>query len=133
MNIDEIQFADAYEMPLLHPTARTPLRTQTGEAMYIRVLRADAPPLRALQARWRNELLRQPGTRLTAEQLDARVTEQLVAATVGWLIEGAAGPIPYSPEAVRRLYADPAKAWIVEQVDRAMGAKELYLGEPSMA
>lgn len=131
MNVDSIIFSDSYRMPLKHPVSGAVIETTDGRPMWIDVLRSDAPAIKALQARYRNEALRNPGARVTAEQIDERVTEQLVAGTVGWLLEGSAGLIEYSQAAARALYRDPTKGWIAEQVDRAMHAREEYLvGEP---
>ena len=48
--------------------------------------------------------------------------EQLVACTLGW--SGAS--LPYSRDAARRLYADPKRRWLRDQVGAALQERELF-------
>ncbi|MFD2112569.1 hypothetical protein [Thiorhodococcus fuscus] len=133
MNIDDIVFAQSYDMPIRHPTTDEPLVMADGSPMFVRVLSSDAEPVKALQTRYRNEALRNPGKRLTAEKIERRSIDQLVAGTVGWAIEGQGGPIPFSPEAAREIYSDPKKLWLRNQVTAAIYDDSNFLGESKAA
>lgn len=49
-------------------------------------------------------------------------TEMLVACTVGWV--GAA--VPFSKEAARKVYSDPKRRWLRDQVLAALNERELF-------
>lgn len=52
-----------------------------------------------------------------ADQLD-----ELVASTLGWV--GSA--VPYSADAARKLYSDPKRRWLCDQVQAALDERELF-------
>ena len=52
-----------------------------------------------------------------ADQLD-----ELVASTLGWT--GSA--VPYSAESARKLYSDPKRRWLCDQVQAALDERELF-------
>jgi hypothetical protein len=56
------------------------------------------------------------------EDDEADEIEELVACTLGWT--GAAEA--YSPEAARKLYADPKRRWLRDQVRSALDDRELF-------
>lgn len=57
-----------------------------------------------------------------------RENEMLVAATLGWsgLMAGGS-PLEYSPAAAAKLYADPKRGWLREQVLAAMSARDNFI------
>lgn len=65
-------------------------------------------------------------------------TEMMVAATLGW--HGPEGgpvlfggvPLPFSPEAARKLYSDPDRRWLRDQVLNALERRRLFIqGSPA--
>lgn len=56
------------------------------------------------------------------EEDDAEELDMLVACTLGW--SGAS--VPYSPAEARRLYADPKRRWLRDQVAAALQERELF-------
>lgn len=56
------------------------------------------------------------------EDDEADDLDELVASTIGW--SGAA--VPYSPEAARKLYSDPKRRWLRNQVKAALDDMELF-------
>jgi len=131
MNIDSIVFSDHYDMPLRHPATDEPLTMSDGRAMFVRVRSDDSPAFKSKQAQYRNETLRNPSKKMTAEKEDARMTELLVTATVDWLIESGGGPLAYSADAARKLYQE--KSWIRDQVVVAVFNDTNFLGESKAA
>ena len=56
------------------------------------------------------------------EDDEADELEQLVACTLGW----AGASLPYSREAARKLYSDPKRRWLRDQVSAALQERELF-------
>ncbi|MCK7461126.1 MAG: hypothetical protein MZU84_03215 [Sphingobacterium sp.] len=131
MNIDSIVFSDSYDMPLKHPTTDEPLTMADGSPMFIRVVSSESPQFKALQARYRNEALRNPNKKMTAEKEQARMTEMLVACTIDWRVEGAKGSLKFSPDEARKLYAE--RPWVRNQVVAAVFDDGNFLGESKAA
>lgn len=129
MNIDAIVMKEFVDVQLKHPVTDEPLLTSDGKPMWIRVCGSDSNHFRSVQARFRNEVLRNPNKKMTAEKEFARMTEILVACTFDWCIEGANGLIPFSADEARKLYTE--KVWIRNQVINAIFDDTLYysLGE----
>lgn len=59
-----------------------------------------------------------------AEELE---TDLLVAATIGWsgLVSGGQ-PVPFSKEAAAKLYTDPRRRWLRQQIKDALDDRELF-------
>ena len=127
MNIDSIVFIDSYQMPLRHPTTDEPMVTEDGEPMWIEVLSDDAPEFKRLQAQYRNDALRNPQKKMTAEKEEARMTELLVAATVNWCIADTGGLMEFNKNTVRDVYQN--RAWIRNQVVVAVFDDANFMGE----
>lgn len=56
------------------------------------------------------------------EDDEADELDQLVACTLGW--QGAS--VPYSRDAARKLYADPKRRWLRDQVSASLQERELF-------
>ena len=56
------------------------------------------------------------------EDDDTEELDLLVSCTLGW--QGA--PAPFSPAECRRLYADPKRRWLRDQVSTALNERELF-------
>lgn len=56
------------------------------------------------------------------EDDEADDLDELVACTLGW----AGAAVPYSVEAARKLYADPKRRWLRDQVKAALDDRELF-------
>lgn len=54
-------------------------------------------------------------------------TEYLVAATLGWNLQQGGQPLEFSPEAARKLYTDPKKQWVRNQVKAGLEKSELFI------
>lgn len=63
------------------------------------------------------------------EELEDQKFENLAAFTLGWkgLIDDEGKEIPFSKSAALEMYRDPEMAWLVEQLDTAIGDKELFI------
>lgn len=56
------------------------------------------------------------------EDDEADELDELVASTLGWT----GATVPYSAEAARKLYADPKRRWLRDQVRSALDDRELF-------
>lgn len=56
------------------------------------------------------------------EEDDLEEVDELVSCTLGWT--GAA--VPYSVDAARKLYSDPKRRWLRDQVKAALDDRELF-------
>jgi hypothetical protein len=101
--------------------------TEDGEPMWIEVLSDDAPEFKRLQAQYRNDALRNPQKKMTAEKEEARMTELLVAATVNWCIADTGGLMEFNKNTVRDVYQN--RAWIRNQVVVAVFDDANFMGE----
>ena len=63
------------------------------------------------------------------EDLEAEKKENLAAFTLGWkgLLDEHGKEIPFSKSAALEMYQDPEMAWLVDQLDTALGDKELFI------
>lgn len=59
-----------------------------------------------------------------ADQID-----ELVACTLGWT----GSTLPYSAEAARKLYSDPKRRWLCDQVQAALDERELFMRSSATA
>ena len=61
---------------------------------------------------------------------DAEVDEidYLARSTLGWHLVAGGQPIAFSVDAARKLYADPRRHWVRQQVSQALGQQELFIG-----
>lgn len=62
------------------------------------------------------------------EEAESSKHENLAAYTLGWkgyAVDGV--EVPFSKAAALELYRDPKMAWLVDQLDAALGDKELFI------
>jgi hypothetical protein len=88
---------------------------------------------KAVTRRWQNETLRRPGRKLSAEQIDERSLDLLVAVTKAWHLQWDEGMLPFSAQQARELYADREYGWIKSQVETYVFEQSNFLGESWMA
>ena len=63
------------------------------------------------------------------EDAEAQKKENLAAFTLGWtgLIDDTGAPVVFSKAAALELYNNPEMGWLVDQLDSALGEKELFI------
>jgi len=63
------------------------------------------------------------------EEMESMKAENLAAYTLGWkgYVDDSGAPVPFSKAAALELYRDPEMAWLVDQLDAAIGDKELFI------
>lgn len=131
------------KIDILHPATWLPLGIRftvlgTDSAAYKGVVRRQQERNLEMAKKQRGRL------QLTAEMQEADALEILVTCTTGWerdvaddqgkvtgvdsTIESNEGEfLEFTPENVRRIYADPGYAWLREQIDREIGDRRNFL------
>lgn len=108
-------------MIVVHPVSRQPLRSADGVEAFIDLYSGDSDPARRHQrAVSRRRLAVRGRAKVTPEEIETEGVELLAAITAGWNLvglDGASIDVPFSIENARELYADPAVAWLRDQVD----------------
>lgn len=63
------------------------------------------------------------------EDAESQKKENLAAFTLGWsgLVDDSGKPVVFSKQAALEMYNDPEMAWLVDQLDTALGEKELFI------
>jgi len=63
------------------------------------------------------------------EDAESQKKENLAAFTLGWtgLIDDAGAPVVFSKAVALELYNNPEMGWLVDQLDSALGEKELFI------
>ena len=63
------------------------------------------------------------------EEAESLKFENLAAYTLGWkgYTDDAGNPVAFSRQAALDLYQDPAMAWLVDQLEAALGEKDLFI------
>lgn len=69
------------------------------------------------------------------EDAEAQKKDNLAAFTLGWkgLVDDKGVDIAFSKQAALDLYRDPEMAWLVDQLDSALGDKELFITRSAKA
>jgi hypothetical protein len=69
------------------------------------------------------------------EDAESQKKENLAAFTLGWtgLIDDAGAPVVFSKAAALELYNNPEMGWLVDQLDSALGEKELFITRSAKA
>ncbi len=78
----------------------------------------------------------QKGNRLMADpaETEAERPKLLAAMTLGWSGYTRDGqPVAFSQEEAEKLYADPAMVWLADQVDEALGNRQLFTKRASVS
>ncbi len=133
MSIDSVIFTETYSRGLTHPATGETLRTKAGAPLAIVVTSSESQPFRDLQAKYRNESIRNPNKKITAEMERRRMDELLAACTVSWNLEDDSGPIKFTRDAAMSIYGNPRYAWIRRQVADALFDEANFLGESKAA
>jgi len=60
-------------------------------------------------------------------------TDYLVGVTLGWNLAQGGKPLEFSAEAVRKLFTDPKKQWVRQQVLDALNKNELFINNSAKA
>jgi hypothetical protein len=63
------------------------------------------------------------------EEDEAEALDVLVASTLGWT----GAPEPFSTAAARKLYSDPKRRWLRDQIEAAMNERELFTRSSAQA
>jgi hypothetical protein len=117
----ELEVDRSSRMTIMHPTTNMPLRDKDGCDAWIELYSNDSTIARRHERaiRQRRLSMRIPG-KITADEIEASAVELLAALTRDWRLLDLSGvPIdqPFSIEAARQLYSNPALLWLREQVD----------------
>jgi len=131
MSIKNITLGHLSTLHLRHPGTDALLYNDDKTPMTITLVGEHSDEYKSVTRRWQNEVLRKPNRKLTAEQVEERGIDLLVACTKGWKIQWDEGLLPFSPEAARELYADREHAWIKNQVEAHIYEASNFLGESS--
>ncbi len=131
MNIKSITLGHLSTLHLRHPGTDAALYNDDKTPMTITLVGEHSEEYKAVTRRWQNEVLRKPNRKLTAEQVEERGIDLLVACTKGWQIQGEEGLMPFSPDAARDLYSDRTLGWIKSQVESHLYEASNFLGESS--
>ena len=118
-------------MPVLHPVTKVPLVDGTGKEAHIALFSSDSPQAQEhLRSLSRKRIASKNRTVLTIEEVERGQIDGLVKLTAGWYLVGLDGmalDVPFSPENARELYAEPAMAWLREQVEQFAADRENFL------
>ena len=131
MSIKNITLGHLSQLHLRHPGTDQALYNDDKTPMTITLVGEHSEEYKAVTRRWQNEVLRKPNRKLTAEQVEERGIDLLVACTKGWAIQWDQELLPFSPEAARELYSDREHAWIKNQVETHIYEASNFLGESS--
>ena len=107
-------------MPILHPATGEPVLCAAGEPAWIDLHSTDSPAALRHQRAAQNRRLQSRARKITAEELEAEGIDLLAVLTAAWRLvglDGAVLDIPCTRANAAELYAEPAAAWIREQVN----------------
>jgi hypothetical protein len=107
-------------MTVLHPATGEPLTDADGNPAWIDVHSTDSPVAQRHQRAAQNRRLQSRARKITAEELEAEGVDLLAVLTADWrllALDGTPLDIPCNRANAAELYAEPAAAWIREQVN----------------
>lgn len=107
-------------MIIMHPATGEPLLGADGEPAWIDLHSTDSPAAQKHQRAAQNRRLQSRARKITAEELESEGVDLLATLTAGWRLlglDGAVLDIPCTRANAAELYAEPAAAWIREQVN----------------
>lgn len=125
-DLDSVADTFTAEYEIQHPV------TGNGTGAFLTLAGPEHPERKRIQLslirRARAEAMRHKPKPTDPEDDIAESRESLVKATLGWRgIRKAGQEVPFSPQAVAELYADPTKQWLVSQVIVAINDRELFI------
>jgi hypothetical protein len=119
----ELEVEKTFRLILVNPITRQPIRDSEGNEAYIDHYSSDSEIARKHQrAIQRRRLAMRGRTKITPEELEAEAVDILAALSTGWNLvdlKGGKIDIPFSQEAARELYTNPAVGWLREQLDES--------------
>jgi hypothetical protein len=87
-----------------------------------RLRKAEQKRMQRGLERYGKMILRDP------EELEQDETDLLVASTLGWQgVASGSKPLEYSREAAQRIYSDPKRRWLRDQVKTALEDRERFI------
>lgn len=117
-------------MVLKHPITGLPIRDAAGNEAWVDLHSADSEPARKAQRAITNARLSMRNRNaLDAKRLETEGTELLADLTAGWSLlslDGEPIDVPFSRANAVELYSEPSLAWIREQADAFVGARENF-------
>ncbi len=117
-------------MPLYHPITQQPLRSSDGQEAWVEVLMPESAAGREFERRTiEKRLSRRQGVKVTPEEIEQAAIDRLAVLTTGWSLVGLSGQaidVPFSNEAARQLYANPACTWLRDQVVEFLGNRSSF-------
>lgn len=134
LNLRSIALAQSAEVEIKDPADGTPLGVTfelAGPEHPERKRIAFAQSRKALKRYEKTGRLEMPDP----EEAEQMKREHLAAYTLGWSgVAGADGkPLEFSKAAALDIYRDPAMGWLVDQLEAALGDKELFIRRSAKA
>ena len=133
MSLKNITLGHTASLHLRHPGTDALLYCDDKSPMTIDLVGEHSEEYKATTRRWQNETLRRPGRKLSAEQIEERSLDLLVAVTKGWHLQWDDGMLPFSPQQARDIYGDREYGWIKSQVEAYVFEQANFLGESWLA
>lgn len=127
LSIDDFQTVQTGEMPVRNPETGAPTAARITLAgpehpLHRRILLDKARRMRASLMKSGKVQLDDP------EDDEAAETDLLVICTLGWQgISRDGKPLPFSADEARKLYTDPARRWLRDQVRTALGEAQTFI------
>lgn len=120
-------------MFITSPVTGDPLETEDGEPAYIDVYSSDSEVARKCRRRLTqarvDRAAKSGRPRMDVKQMEAEEVEFLASITAGWrlvALDGSVIDVECNVENARDLYADPATAWLFDQVNAFAGNRENF-------
>lgn len=132
LDLDEFENVASGTLVLTHPVTGAPTTSTITLASREHQSRKQIDLARARKIRTAfNQTGKVPLTDPT-EDADEE-TDYLVASTLGWNLTQGGAPLPFSPEAARKVYTDPKKMWLRTQALVALNKTELFINSSAKA
>ena len=124
VNIDDIQFEEGTEMPVLHPVTGELLKDDKGQAASIKLAGVDSSIYRKASNIITNRRVKgSRNPKMTAEKLEADTLELISKCTLSWTGILVKGKVPKTPE---ELY--DGNKWLRQQAEEWIHDRANYLG-----
>lgn len=132
-SLDAVDLSGVHFMPLRHPTTDQVLQMPDGRPMGFSLVGQDSEQYQAAQRAFRGRVNKSRSGRASPDDLEALAVDVAANCTTDWVLADNNGEVKFSPAAARKLFADPKRRWIREQVDAAIHERANFLGESSRA